>query len=159
MVDQSRVDPYESSTFFADGRGMRTPPPGTIAREDDLEAEHQTDLAKPITRDLLLRGKSRFEVTCAACHGLLGDGDSIVASNMALRRPPSLHLRRDRSDRYFYDVISEGYGLMPSYAGTLSPRDRWAVVAYVRALQLSQAAELASIPADRRDALDREVSR
>jgi hypothetical protein len=88
---------------------------------------------------------------------LLGDGDSQVALNMSLRRPPSLHLYRDRPDGYIFQVISQGFGLMPSYAHSLSVHDRWAVVAYVRALQLSQHATVDQLPGELRGRLEKET--
>ena len=104
----------------------------------------------------LARGRARFEVTCAVCHGLLGDGESQVALNMSLRRPPSLHAFRDVPDGHVFRVISEGFGLMPSYAAELRIEDRWAVVAYVRALQLSQYATVDQVPPDARRQLEQE---
>ena len=104
----------------------------------------------PITRELLARGQNRYAITCGACHGAVGDGDSMVAPNMAVAPPPTFHsekLRR-KPDGYLFQVISEGYGVMPRYSAQLSFEDRWAVVAYVRALQLSQNRPLASAPAD-----------
>jgi mono/diheme cytochrome c family protein len=105
----------------------------------------------------LARGRARFDVTCAVCHGLLGDGESQVALSMSLRRPPSLHAYRDVPDGHLYRVITEGFGLMPSYGAELSVEDRWAVVAYVRALQLSQYAGLEQVPPDVRRKLEQET--
>ena len=160
MITQQKVKPYRESDFWPDRISMRAPQPGTVAREDALLGEAQSGrdaqgkaLAQgpiPVTRALLERGRRRFEVTCAVCHGYLGDGDSLVARNMSLRPPPSLHDFVKQPDGWYFQVMSEGFGLMPSYASTLTVEDRWAVVAYIRALQLSQsvrASELA--PADR----------
>jgi len=154
MQRQQKVKAFRSSTYFADGLGMRTPPAGTVPHAPLLPAEVATGLGpdgKP-----LARGRGRFDVTCATCHGVLGDGESQVALNMGLRRPPSLHAYRDVPDGYIYRVISEGFGLMPSYALELTPEDRWAVVAYVRALQLSQAATLDQVPPEERRKLEEE---
>jgi mono/diheme cytochrome c family protein len=107
--------------------------------------------------DLLALGRRKFDVHCATCHGVLGDGQSQVALNMSLRKPPSLHEYRSVPDGYIFQVITRGFGLMPSYAGDLSPHERWAVVAYVRALQLSQAASLQQVPPQIRQRLDREA--
>ena len=143
MQRQPKLMPYGTSDLFADGRSMRTPPPGTIPRERDL-AEAQPE----VTPALLALGRQRFDVVCAACHGIAGDGDSVVAGKMELRPPPSLHEPRIRAldAAAIYAVISEGYGLMPRLSTHLAPRERWAVVAYVRALQLSQSLPLADAP-------------
>jgi mono/diheme cytochrome c family protein len=110
----------------------------------------------PVTAALLARGRARFDTFCAACHGVLGDGESQVALNMSMRRPPSLHQYRDVADGYIFRVISSGFGLMPSYAAALPVEDRWAVVAYVRALQLSQHATLDQLPPEARQRLEKE---
>jgi len=103
-------------------------------------------LPLPVTRELLALGRHHFDVACAVCHGLVGDGESLVARNMSLRAPPSLHLKAQNPDGWFYQVIAQGFGLMPSYASHLTVEERWAVVAYLRALQLSQAARLDTVP-------------
>jgi mono/diheme cytochrome c family protein len=143
MKDQPNARPYEASPFFADGRAMRPPPPNTVRW-----GEH-TDARPSIDRGLLDRGRGRFDIYCAACHGRLGDGRSEVARNMELRPPPSLTNTemRQSTDERFYRIIADGYGLMPSYAAELPSRDRWAVIAYVRALQLAAAVPLDTLPA------------
>jgi hypothetical protein len=155
MMDQPRADPFAPSTVFEDGRAMRTPPEGTLPTEEEappyrVDGGYVRDNPFPLTREFLLRGRSRFEVTCAACHGILGDGESVVATKMELRPPPSLHIDRIRAldDGRIEEVIERGYGFMSSYAPFLTAKDRWAVVAYVRALQLSQRAPVASLPPD-----------
>lgn len=162
MLDQHKYEAYERSSAFADGMVMRTPPEGTIARESVLGPPELLDGARdgvdverlpvPLTRELLVRGQERFRIFCATCHGELGDGRSQVAENMTLRPPPSLHEPRLRAypPGRLFRVVSRGYGLMPSYAPELSLADRWAVVAYVQALQLSQSVELARLPPDSR---------
>jgi mono/diheme cytochrome c family protein len=137
MQEQPRVDPFDP--------GMRAPPAFAIPRGTSERA------ARPqVTRALVDRGKVRFEAICAACHGLAGDGDSPVADKMLLRRPPSLAEPRLRalSDEQIAAVIAGGYGLMPSYANPLPGDDRWAVVAYVRALQVAQGVQVAWLPGD-----------
>jgi mono/diheme cytochrome c family protein len=99
-------------------------------------------------------GRKRFDITCATCHGPLGDGESIVARNMALRPPPSLHKYNDRPVGYFYEVITKGFGMMASYAAELTVDERWSIIAYIRALQLSQATPIADVPADVRQQLE-----
>jgi mono/diheme cytochrome c family protein len=146
---------------------MRTPPAGTVAYRSALDPVVATGLGPdgrpvatvplPLTAATLARGRSRFEIICAACHGVLGDGESQVALNMSLRRPPSLHAYRDVPDGHVFRVITHGFGLMPSYAPALSVEDRWAVVAYVRALQLSQYAKVEQLPPAAREALEKEA--
>jgi mono/diheme cytochrome c family protein len=158
---QEKVLNYSESEFYADKMGMREPPEGTVPRErvvlnpalstgkimgaDGKEA-YVTSIPLKVDRPLVALGKKRFDITCGTCHGPVGDGDSIVARQMSLRPPPSLHLYAERPPGYIYEVITKGFGLMASYAGELPVRERWAVVAYVRALQLSQATPLAKAP-------------
>jgi mono/diheme cytochrome c family protein len=110
----------------------------------------------PVTRELLELGRKRFDITCATCHGPLGDGNSIVATQMSLRPPPSLLLQRyvEKPSGYLYEVATKGFGLMASYAAELDVKERWAVVAYIRALQLSQSATVEDVPPAKRGELD-----
>ena len=151
MERQPRLVPYGTSDVFADGRAMRTPPAGAIPRERDLGGS-----APEVTPALLALGRARFDVVCAPCHGLAGDGDSVVAGKMALRPPPSLHEPRLRAlaAEAIYGVISDGYGVMPRLSTHLQPRERWAVVAYVRALQLAQNLPIADAPEPLRQKLE-----
>jgi mono/diheme cytochrome c family protein len=166
MIEQPSFRPYEASTSFPDGMAMRRPPPGTIPRSRTLAPlELVTGQGEDgpvgyvpvlVDRSLLERGQDRFRIFCASCHGVMGDGSSQVAENMTLRRPPSLHdedVRAYPPGRLF-GVVSSGYGLMPGYEDKLSIQDRWAVVAFVGALQLSQRAELVTLP----DAIREEAS-
>jgi mono/diheme cytochrome c family protein len=156
MQRQQKYKAYQQSEFHADGLAMRAPPAGTVAHGPPVDAALATGRGAdgkpvalaplPLSPELLATGRKRFDIHCAVCHGLLGDGQSQVALNMSLRKPPDLHLYRDVPDGYLYQVVSEGFGLMPSYAAELSPEERWAVVAYVRALQLSQHADPAALP-------------
>jgi len=167
MQRQAKYKAYEPSSYYPDGLSMRDPPEGTVPYHGLLAPTVETGRGAdgkplatspvPFDEALLTRGREKFDVFCAACHGVLGDGQSQVALNMSLRRPPSLHLYRDRPDGYIFQVISEGFGLMPSYAYSLSVHDRWAVVAYVRALQLSQHAALDELPPEIRDRLEKET--
>jgi mono/diheme cytochrome c family protein len=143
MTIQSKKDAYEQSDLFADGAVMQPLPDGALARA--VEAVP----AEPTTA-LLARGQDRFAIQCAACHGILGDGDTPVARAMTLRPPPSLHEPRIRAltADALVSVIDGGYGLMPAYGWRLSPSDRWAIAWYVQALQLSRHADLAALPAD-----------
>jgi mono/diheme cytochrome c family protein len=158
MMQQPRVDPFQASAFFDDGLAMRKPPAGTVALEQRtgdrlyvdglVDGRYATSLPVPLDRPLLERGRDRFEIFCAACHGMDGSGESVVAENMAMRRPPSLH-----EDRILalplgrlYQIVRTGYGLMPPYAAQLSVDDRWAVVAYLRALQISRRVDVSQLP-------------
>jgi len=164
MYEQPRLDPGEASPLFADGRGERPPPPGSVpvaagtpamtssgrkGREPPLEweaAAARTTLP-PVTDTLLARGQQRYEIYCMPCHSPVGDGDGPVVRR-GFPAPPSYHQQRlrDAPDRHFYDVITNGYGVMHSYADRVPPQDRWAIVAYIRALQLSQVAPVAQLP-------------
>lgn len=157
---QNRVASYSASEFYQDGIAMREPPRGTVPRERIVlnsplttgkngEA-YVTTFPLKVDRPLLALGKKRYDITCGTCHGPVGDGDSIVARQMALRPPPSLHNYTDRPPGYIYEVITKGFGMMASYAGELPVRERWAVVAYIRALQLSQATPLDKAPPEAR---------
>ncbi len=167
MQRQQKVKAYQANGYWADGLGMRAPPEGTVPYGPLLPPEVSSGLGAdgkpvalsplPVDAKLLARGRARFDVSCAVCHGLLGDGESQVAMNMSLRRPPNLHAYRDVPDGHIYRVVSEGFGLMPSYAAELSVEDRWAIVAYVRALQLSQYATLDQVPPDARRKLEEEA--
>jgi mono/diheme cytochrome c family protein len=169
MIDQARYRPYQATDLFPDGRVMRPPPEGTVHRdapagepgyvEGLVAGEWLERIPVPVTRELLARGRDRFEVFCAACHGVAGDGVSRVAIAMSLRRPPSLH--EDRIREYppgrIVQVIREGYGLMPDFAQQLREEDRWAVAAYVQALQLSQRVALDELPPELRAEAAREL--
>ena len=108
----------------------------------------------PVTRKLLDLGRKRYDITCGTCHGPLGDGDSIVARQMALHPPPSLHRYIDKPAGYIFEVATKGFGMMASYAAELTVEERWAVVAYIRALQLSQNTPAAELPGDVRQRLE-----
>jgi mono/diheme cytochrome c family protein len=157
MIRQARVEPFGEEPVFKDGVSMQTPPEGPVARGADLGDPLLTDgvvngvaadrIPVPVTRELFARGRERFTIYCAACHGVLGDGRTVVAARMKLRAPPSILAVTDVPGR-LYGVIAKGYGLMPSYAAQLSIEERWAVVAYLRALQRSQHTSLDDLPAD-----------
>jgi len=149
MEEQPRYSYYEESDFFKDGRAMRQPPTGTIPREAPLGAaintgrvngQLVTQFPLDVDRALLEHGQKKFNVVCSQCHGVLGDGNSVVAENMALRLPPSLLELSNKPHGHFFAAITEGYGMMPSFSGELNVKDRWAVVAYVRALQVARGA-------------------
>jgi mono/diheme cytochrome c family protein len=176
MADrQPKTIRYHESAFFSNGLSMHAPPAGTVpreritlnprlttGREDDGAIQtngeplprYVATVPIPVTRKLLDLGRKRFDITCGTCHGPVGDGDSIVARQMALRPPPSLHLYTDRPAGYIYEVITKGFGMMASYSAELTVEERWAVVAYVRALQLSQSTPVADLPPDVRQQLE-----
>ncbi len=166
MQRQPKYKAYQASEAYPDGLAMRQPPAGTVPYRAVIDPAIASGLGpdgRPLERApvaltaaLLARGRARFNIICAACHGLLGDGESQVALNMSLRRPPSLHAYRDVADGHIFRVMTSGFGLMPSYAAQLSVDDRWAVVAYVRALQLSQHAALEQVPPEARGKLEEE---
>jgi mono/diheme cytochrome c family protein len=165
MHDQPKVEAYEQSDFFADGRGMREIPEGTVARgqlnEDQLlhtgkvNGELSDEMPFPATREVLERGRERFNVYCTPCHGLSGMGNGMVVQR-GFRPPPSLHAEAQRSRPlgHYFDVMTNGFGAMPDYRAQVPPDDRWAIAAYIRALQLSQRATVNDVPADRRGELD-----
>ncbi len=171
MYEQPKLGPDAASPLFADGKGSRPPPPGAVPAamgdlaktsggrhgQDELatrEAAERATAPPPLTRALLLRGQARYDVDCAPCHSPLGDGDGMIARR-GFPHPPTFHQARLRAapDRHVYDVITQGYGVMVPYADRVTPQDRWAIVAYVRALQLSQDAPVAALPPELRTAL------
>ena len=170
MQDQPKYKPQAASQFFADGRSARPIPAGTIA-EDELDATDAfhtgytgTDpnnfldhLPLAVDRNLLVRGEERYNIFCSMCHGMLGDGRGMVARR-GLKWPANLHTDRLRHapPGYLYEVISNGYGAMLSYSSQVPPEDRWAIVAYIRALQLSRSATLDDVPPPLRTRLDKQ---
>jgi mono/diheme cytochrome c family protein len=166
MHDAPRYEPYEKSEFFADGRSVRPLVAGTVARghlrEDAALYTGKAGTAfvdaipLPVDEKMMRRGRERFGIYCTPCHGRSGRGDGIVVRR-GYRQPASFHEDRLRAqpDGYFFDVMTNGFGAMPDYAAQVNTRDRWAIVAYIRALQLSQNATLAEVPPDRRPDLDR----
>ena len=172
MIDQAKEKPYGDAPYFSDGRAMRVPPgdsvpvtqgelrPGIAVAE--AGGAYLTRPPFPITRQLLAEGQDRFQTYCAACHGLRGDGESVVAANMTLRRPPSLLDARIQGlpDGKIYQTIVVGYGLMRRLTEDIpTAEERWATVAYLRALQLSQAVgvPLASLSPEARRRAEEEL--
>ncbi|XXF76900.1 cytochrome c [Myxococcaceae bacterium GXIMD 01537] len=148
MEAQPKYEYYERSDFFADGRAMRTPPAGTVPRERPVgnpglstgraNGALVASIPLDVDKSLLSLGQKKYNIVCSQCHGVLGDGNSVVAENMALRLPPSLLDLSQKPAGHFYAAINEGYGVMPSFSGELDVKERWAVVAYVRALQAAR---------------------
>jgi mono/diheme cytochrome c family protein len=151
MHVQPKVLPLTHSDFYSDGRGSRTPPPATIARgqlRDDtylysgmINGQPANLMPFPATREVLERGRERFDIYCSPCHSRAGDGNGMIVQR-GFRRPPSFYDPRLRQAPlgHFYDVMSNGFGAMPDYAAQVNTRDRWAIAAYIRALQASQTA-------------------
>ncbi|QQN62942.1 cytochrome c [Bradyrhizobium diazoefficiens] len=153
MDEQPRYSEYSRAPLFR-GSVLRRPPANTIAR-DDLEREKAAATRPRLTPELLARGRQRFGIFCSPCHGAGGDGTGIVVQR-GMPRPTSYHDERllAADDQHFFDVITNGYGAMYSYAARVPPADRWAIVAYIRALQLSRHASLDDVPADERARLE-----
>ena len=177
MADQPRYEAYERSTFFADSLAARPveegtfersgPPPGadytgatrpgagegdTLSGEAAFEGTLRRKLPFPVSMEMLQRGQQQFNSYCSPCHGRVGTGQGMVVMR-GLRQPVSFHTERLREAPvgHFFNVITNGYGAMYSYAARVKPEDRWAIAAYIRALQLSQNAEAADLPSDRRE--------
>ncbi len=168
MFHQPYSKPLAPSDFFQDNHMASRPlVPNTVAR-GHLDADQAfytgkigTNLVEtfpmPITREVLERGRERFEIYCAPCHGRTGEGNGMIVQR-GFPAPPSYHIDRLRQAPvgHFFDVMTQGYGIMFSYAGRVEPADRWAIAAYIRALQKSRAATMAEVPADERAKLEKE---
>lgn len=149
MANQPKRNPYEVP-YGAQVDWPVKPPEHTIARDDPLAPP----APPPVTLTLLQRGQQRFDIACSPCHGRLGDGRGMIVQR-GFPQPPSYYSDRLRNapNQHFYDVITHGYGVMYSYADRVEPADRWAIVAYIRALQASASASLDDVPAEQRRAL------
>jgi mono/diheme cytochrome c family protein len=167
MYDQPRYEPYEATDFFDDGTSARPRIEGTVPRLDPKDAGPWSEelfttgkvngklaesLPFPVDRAVLDRGQERYRIYCTPCHGELGDGRGMIVQR-GFNPPPSFHkdeLRKQPVGHYF-DVMTRGFGTMYSYASRIPPRDRWAIVAYIRTLQLSQSTTAAVLsPEDKR---------
>lgn len=177
MYDQPRNKTYSANPMFANGASARMPPDGTVARtqgtladtssarlgeqaaQRQREASAASSMPYPVTEALLRRGRERYGIYCLPCHSPIGDGDGRVVRR-GFPAPPSYHDDRLRSatDRYLYDVVTRGYGIMAPYGDRIEPADRWAIVAFVRALQLSQHASVDDLPPSMRESVRRELA-
>jgi Cytochrome C oxidase, cbb3-type, subunit III len=159
MADQPKNRPLSPSPFFSDGRSERPLLENTVARgsiaEDDLFVPKESNaFPLPLTPELLKRGQERYKIFCTPCHGIQGDGNGMV-SMRGMKHPPSYHDARLLAvpNGYIYDVITNGFGGMLSYSAQIPPSDRWAIIAYVRALQLSRHAPVSDLPPELREKL------
>ncbi len=159
MHVQPKQNPLSPSDFYSDKRSARPLVEGTVARGQLHEdtyfytgrmGDNPGDVMPfPVTREVLERGRERFNIYCAPCHSRVGDGNGYIPSRGFTRMPPSYHIPRLQKAPlgYFFDVMTNGFGIMPDYASQVSPEDRWKIVAYIRALQLSQSATTKDVPA------------
>jgi mono/diheme cytochrome c family protein len=162
MANQPKNRPESPSDFFTDGRSVRPLIENTVARgaiENDVYNVPKDFAGFPpavkVNEKLLRRGEDRYKIFCTPCHGLQGDGQGMIAMR-GMKHPPSYHIARMRQapNGYFYDVITNGFGAMYGYSERISPADRWAIIAYVRALQLSRNIKAADLPPDLREKLN-----
>lgn len=167
MHDAPRYDPLEASAFFANGQSARPLVANTVARGQLREDRHLNEgvvdgraaeiFPMEVTPAIMARGQERYTVFCSPCHGATGEGNGMIVQR-GFRQPPSYHDDRLRNAPvgYFFDVMTHGFGAMQDYSSQLPVADRWAIAAYMRALQFSQRANVADVPADRRGDLDRQ---
>jgi hypothetical protein len=165
MADQPRYGPLARSTFFEDGRAARPLEEGTVARGQLRNDQHLytgkegdklvDTFPFAVTLERLVRGQERYNIYCSPCHDRVGTGQGMIVRR-GYRAPESFHIDRLRQAPagYFFDVMTNGFGVMPDYAQQVHPEDRWGIVAYIRALQLSQYATLADVPGDQRQQLE-----
>jgi mono/diheme cytochrome c family protein len=160
MANQPKNRPLSPSDFFTDGRSERplvenTVAHGSVADDELVVAKDSNTFPLPVTEELLVRGRQRYGIFCSPCHGLQGDGQGMAAVR-GMKHPPSYHDDRLQKspNGYFFDVITNGFGGMLGYSAQVPPRDRWAIVAYVRALQLSRNAKVSDLPAELRQKLE-----
>jgi hypothetical protein len=158
MHIQPRYNPLAKSDFFPDQRAARPLVDGTVARGDEradtyfytgkIGSNPGEYMPFPVTKEVMEHGRERYNIYCSPCHSLLGDGNGIIPSRGFRKKPPSYHIDRlmKAPIGYFYDVMTNGYGIMQDYSAQVSPYDRWCIAAYIRALQLSQSATMADVP-------------
>jgi mono/diheme cytochrome c family protein len=170
MGTQPAHRPYDRSEFFVNQSSARMPVAGTIARGQLREDTHLytgkigeqvvNSFPFPVTAELLDRGEERYNIYCSVCHGFGGDGDGMIPAR-GYRRPPSFHTadQQGRTLGHYYDVITNGFGAMPHYRTQVGVEDRWAIVAYVRALQMSRRATTADVPPEEMTRLAAEATR
>ena len=152
MANQPKYRPQTPSDFFSDGRSERplienTVARGSIANDELIVPKDSNAFPLPVNEALLERGEARYKIYCTPCHGLQGDGNGMIVDR-GMKRPPSYHIDRLRQspNGYYFDVITNGFGSMYSYSAQIPPKDRWAIIAYVRALQLSRNVKASDLP-------------
>ena len=157
MRDDSRLKPLQENLFFADGSSSRPLVPNTVARglarNDDffftgsVNGKLVRGFPSAVTRNQILRGRDRFNIYCSVCHGPAGEGDGVIVQR-GFPPPPSFHDQRlrDAPEGHFFYVITHGYGAMYGYADHIDAEDRWAIIAYIRALQLSRNSKVEDVP-------------
>lgn len=167
MQDQPRYKPLAATNFFGDGRSARPLPDGTVARADlridearytgKVNGEDVDYFPFPITRDDVLRGRERFNIYCSPCHSRLGDGNGMIVRR-GFRKAGDYHTEKllKAPVGHFFDVMTNGFGAMPSYASRVEPDDRWRIASYIRVLQLSENATISDVPAEERPKLEAE---
>jgi len=162
MADQPKAKPLSPTGFFEDGRSERPVVENTVAHgsigDDELFLPKDSNaFPLPVTRELLERGQDRYRIFCTPCHGLQGDGNGMIAMR-GMKHPPTFHQDRLRQipNGYLFDVVTNGFGAMLGYSAQIAPRDRWAIIAYFRALQFSRNAPASELPAELRDKLNAE---
>jgi mono/diheme cytochrome c family protein len=166
MHVQPRYNPYDQTDFFGDGQSARQPVAGTFPRGEltlgpqellytgKVNGQPSEAFPFPVTQQIVEHGRERFNVFCSPCHGFAGDGDGMIVQR-GFRRPPSFHEDRLRAAPagHYFDVITNGFGVMYPYGYRVASRDRWAIIAYVRALQLSRQASISDVPEEERQQL------
>ena len=154
MENQPKYETYEAAPGWANNQSARTPPAGTVARDDDLQPRPDA-MPVPVDRALLERGRDRYNTFCLPCHGATGNADGMVVQR-GFPEPPTFHSQRlrDAPPSHFYDVITDGYGVMYSYRDRVPAADRWAIAAYIRALQQARHTSVATLSAEQRRKLD-----
>jgi mono/diheme cytochrome c family protein len=165
MYQEPKYEPLQPSESFNDGRSARPLEPDTVAqgplRTNTLfytgksDGKNATALPMPLTVQLLKRGGERYDIYCAPCHDRVGNGNGMIVQR-GFRPPASFHIQRlrDAPIGHFYDAMSNGFGTMADFSAQINPEDRWAIAAYIRALQLSQHASLAQVPMQQRQQLE-----
>ena len=146
MTEQRKLETYAPTDLWPDGTSARPLPEGVVA-QGDVERARLAANPPPVTAELLERGRQRFGIFCAPCHGFAGDGDGVIVQH-GFPAPPSYHIDRllAAPAQHFYDVMTNGYGVMFAYGDRVPPHDRWAIAAYIRALQLSRRTKVADVP-------------
>jgi mono/diheme cytochrome c family protein len=160
MANQPKNRPLSPSDFFPDGRSERplvenTVAHGSIADDELVVSKESNAFPLPLSAELLERGRQRYDIFCSPCHGLQGDGNGMAATR-GMKHPPSYHQDRLRNspNGYYFDNITNGFGGMLGYSAQIPPADRWAIVAYIRVLQLSRNAKASDLPAELRQKLE-----